>query len=80
MAALIQLIVLLLELGLIAYAISTWFLSPYHPFRAALANLFEPILAPIRRLIPPLGGFDFSIFFLFILIGVLQNILVRVLP
>ena len=38
------------------------FLAPstYHPAALLLRQVTEPILAPARRLIPPLGGLDFS--------------------
>lgn len=51
----------------------TWFLAilfysllsmlapdTYSPAQALLAAMCEPLLRPIRRLIPPLGGIDFS--------------------
>lgn len=41
--------------------IASW-IAPgtYHPALALLHQLCEPILAPARRLIPPLGGLDLS--------------------
>lgn len=44
------------------------------PFRL-LNVLTEPILAPFRRLIPPLGGIDFSPMVLFFALNLLQNAL-----
>jgi YggT family protein len=38
-----------------------------------LAQLTEPVLAPMRRVIPPLGMFDMSFLVLFILLEVVQN-------
>ena len=32
----------------------------YNPAQALLASMCEPLLRPVRRLIPPLGGIDFS--------------------
>lgn len=32
----------------------------YSPAGALLASLCEPLLAPVRRLLPPVGGLDFS--------------------
>jgi YggT family protein len=80
MIALIQSITLILELGLVVYVICSWILPPYHSFRLALGRIFDPILDPIRRLVPPMAGLDFSVFILFILIGLVQQILVSVLP
>jgi YggT family protein len=79
MVSLINAIVLILEIVLLAYVISTWVLPPYNSFRMTLGNILEPILAPIRRLIPPMAGFDFSIMVVFIILWVLQNILISIL-
>jgi len=32
----------------------------YHPLGAALAQIVEPALRPLRRIVPPIGGFDLS--------------------
>ncbi len=40
----------------------------YNPITALLTTLSEPILAPFRRLIPPIGGLDISPVFAIILI------------
>jgi YggT family protein len=40
-----------------------------------LLDLTEPILAPIRRLMPATGGLDFSPTIVLILLVVLQNVL-----
>jgi len=32
----------------------------YHPLGALLAAICEPVLTPLRRVIPPVGGLDFS--------------------
>ena len=48
---------------IIAAAIISWVnLSPYHPIVRLLYRLTEPVLAPIRRLLPPWKtfGLDFS--------------------
>jgi len=53
--------------ALILYAILSW-IAPgtYSPASALLDTLCEPLLRPVRRLIPPLGGIDFSALFLII--------------
>ncbi len=35
-------------------------MNPYNQFYAMLHQVTEPILAPFRRIIPPVGGLDFS--------------------
>jgi YggT family protein len=56
-----------------------YILDPYHPIRSTLDSLIEPMLAPIRRLLPPMGGFDFSPIVLIILIRIGGGILVTLL-
>lgn len=42
-------------------------------------NLTEPLLAPIRRFLPPMGGIDFSPLILFLIISFLQRMLAAAL-
>ena len=53
------------------------FLAPAraHPALALLQQVTEPLLAPARRVIPPLGGLDFSPILVILAIGVLQQLL-----
>ncbi len=46
----------------------------YNPVTSILYSLTEPIMAPVRRLIPPLGGLDLSPIFVIIAIGALMQI------
>jgi YggT family protein len=43
----------------------------YSPAQALLTRLAEPVLKPVRRLIPPLGGIDFSPLWVLIIIQAL---------
>ncbi len=43
-------------------------------------GITEPILAPIRRALPFMGGMDFSPIIAFFLIQVLASVVLRVLP
>ncbi len=45
---------------LLARAVLSWFSQGRTPLGSLLSQLTEPLLAPIRRLIPAVGGFDFS--------------------
>ncbi len=53
------------------------FVAPYssHPAILLARQLLDPLCGPIQRLIPPMGGLDFSVFFVFLGIGVLNMIL-----
>ncbi len=46
-----------------------------HPILRLIWQLTEPVMAPVRRIIPPMGGLDFSPIFIFIAIGIIQNFL-----
>lgn len=52
---------------LIIRALLSWVSQGGHnPIEAVLHQLTEPMLAPIRRILPPMGGFDLSILVLLI--------------
>lgn len=59
--------------GLFIVIILSW-VAPqsHHPAIALLWQLMEPVMAPFRKLIPPLGGLDLSPIVLFLLINVLR--------
>ncbi len=48
-----------------------YFMSPYHPVRQFFDQLVNPLLNPIRKIVPPLGGIDFSPLVLIILLQVI---------
>jgi YggT family protein len=54
-------------------------MSPYHPVREFVDRLVEPMLAPIRRILPPTGMIDFSPLVLIILLQVLGTFLTGIL-
>jgi YggT family protein len=63
--------------ALVLYVLLSW-VAPgtYSPASALVSSLCEPLLAPVRRVIPPLGGIDFSAAFVIIALYAL-NIAVR---
>ncbi|MDP3252118.1 MAG: YggT family protein [Hydrogenophaga sp.] len=54
---------------LIGYAILSW-VQPHSPVMATLERLCGPILRPVRRIIPLIGGVDLSVLVLIILLQV----------
>ena len=56
----------------------TSFVSPggYAPGIRLLSQLCEPILKPVRRIIPPIGQIDFSVLWVSIAIGALLRLIV----
>ncbi len=57
----INIVFTLYSLAFIARALLPWFrISYYHPAMQFLIRVTEPVLAPLRRYIPPVGGVDFT--------------------
>ncbi len=73
---LIQSIANLLILLIIIDAILSFLMPPYHPTRAALGRILNPLLDPIRRVVPPVGMFDFSPLILIILIQLITRLII----
>ena len=79
---LIQLIVTLrsiLVLIVLVSVILSYFMDPYHPVRRFLDRIVEPMLMPIRRVVPLFGMLDFSPLILILLIQLIANLLIRIL-
>ena len=69
----------LLSLAIIITIILSWVLPPTNPFVRFLRRFTEPVLAPFRRIIPPLGVFDISPIIVLLLLGFLQTAVAGVL-
>lgn len=76
---LINFIVNAFTLLIIVHVILSYFLSPYHPAREFLERLVGPFLNPLRRIIPPAGGLDFSSMILLIAVQLIGQILIGLL-
>ncbi len=61
---------------LIIRALLSWVSQGYNPIEAVFHQLTEPMLRPIRKVIPPLGGLDLSILVLIISLQFLQFLLI----
>ena len=67
----------LYSLVVLAAVIVSWIqLPPYHPAVKLLNNLTEPALAPIRKVIPPMGGLDITPMLLLVLLQLIKGALV----
>jgi YggT family protein len=60
---------------LILRAILSWVSQGRNPMEVVLAQLTEPMLAPIRRKLPEMGGLDLSVMVVIILLLFLQKLL-----
>ena len=63
----------------LADVIVSWVLDPFHPIRRNLDSIVQPMLDPIRRIIPPASGIDFSPFILLIVLRVVRNLVLGLL-
>jgi YggT family protein len=64
---------------LAARAVMSWFPirpgTPVASIYSLLHDMTEPVLAPLRRIIPPAGMFDLSFLVLFILLTILRGVI-----
>jgi YggT family protein len=71
-------------LVLVARALLSWFPqnpdSPLNPVRRVVFVITEPVLAPFRRLIPPVGMLDLSFLVAFIVVEVIVQYVLARLP
>ena len=80
-AALVEAIGTLLYLIILARILLSWFpnVSRENTVVSFIYFMSEPILAPIRRMLPTTSVFDFAPMLAIILIFIIQEILLRVL-
>ena len=65
----------LYSLMLVVYALISWIMHAHHypPAVRWLQSMVEPILNPIRRIIPPIGGIDFSVIAAVLIIEMIRS-------
>ncbi len=62
LAGLRQLVLLTIQMFvfiIFAFVLMSWF-APHHPIRIVLEAIADPIMRPVRRIMPPIGGLDLS--------------------
>lgn len=65
---------------LIIRAILSWFNQGYNPIVMVMDQLTEPLLAPVRRIIPPIGGLDLSVMLVIIGMNFINMLLAQYIP
>ncbi len=77
MAGLLILLLNLFTILLLISALLSWFPigydSPVRPVADTLRRITDPVLAPVRRVLPPLGGLDLSVM---VVVLVIQAVLI----
>ena len=83
MAPIINLVIWIinaLTIIIFARSILSWFIQdPYHPVMKLLIEITEPVLRPIRRMMPETPGLDLTPFVAMIGLQLLQRIIVSLL-
>ena len=80
LVALISDVAQVLALLIIVRALLTWIPSVDHghPVVRAIVRVTDPVLLPIRRLVPPLGGIDVTPIAALLLIEIARTLLIRI--
>jgi len=63
---------------MLAYAILSWVAKPWNQVRRVVERLSDPLLAPIRRVVPLVGMVDISPLVLILLVQLLAGILTKI--
>ena len=80
LADFVNLLFTLLNLAILARVLLSWVrVNPYHPAVELLYRITEPILAPLRRVIPSIGMVDLSPVIALILLQIIQEVLVAII-
>lgn len=80
MRELIFLVIDCLNFLLIVRVLMSWIPHDrYHPIISIIYQCTEPILSPFRRMIPTNMGIDFSPIFAFVFLGILKQVIVRII-
>jgi YggT family protein len=70
----------ILKAALLVRVVSSWLpVSPYSRWVSWSYKLSEPILAPLRRVVPNFGMLDVTPIIAFVLLGLLQSFLLRMM-
>ena len=70
-----------LLIAMIIRAVASWFrIDERYAFIRFLAKLTDPFIAPVRRIIPPVGMFDVAFIVAFFVLWTLQTLLLQALP
>ena len=77
-AGILNLLFTVLSLAVIARALLSWFDPGFRfPISQMLVDLTEPIIGPIRRIVPPLGGMiDISPIIALVLLQVISRVVI----
>ena len=64
---------------MLAYAILSWVAKPWNQIRLFVDRISEPLLAPIRRVVPLVGLVDISPLVLILLVQLIARVFVSII-
>ncbi|AZQ84931.1 YggT family protein [Colwellia sp. Arc7-635] len=70
----------LLFIIMLVMALMSWVVQGYNPTQMIFHQLTAPVLAPVRRIIPSIGGLDLSVLIVFLLLNVVNILLAGWIP
>jgi YggT family protein len=80
LATFVNLLFWVLEMAILMRVILSWFrLDPYHPFVQIIHQITEPIIGPLRRIIPSIGMIDITPVVALIVLQIVQEILLSLI-
>jgi len=76
----IEIVFSIFSFAILARVLLTWVrVDPTHPAVQLLLDVTEPVLRPIRELMPAMGMFDFSPIIALLLLNVLEGLLLYII-
>ena len=75
----VNLLIQLFSFIILIYILLSYFMRPDHQIRIFVDGIVNPLLNPIRRIVPSVMGLDFSPVVLMLLVSAVGNALVRIL-
>lgn len=82
MATLLELILILFQgmrIFLVLGTLLPYVLPPDNAFRNGMSRIIDPVLRPLRMIIKPIAGFDFTPLVLYLLLMVVESLIRRYL-
>ena len=78
MSSVLQLVIIAFMLCLVVRAVFS-FIEPYpkNQVHRLVFQITEPFIAPVRRLVPPVGGFDIAFLLVFIAVSMILQLVQR---
>jgi len=75
LASFVSLLFWALELAILIRVLMSWIRpNPYNPFVQVIYQITEPIMGPLRRIIPPLGMIDITPMVALIILQIVREI------